>query len=159
MQGFKLPIIPATSSIDQAFKTAIDHKTSGVVIRTGADVRLVHYDALLKAAAKGHKRVSAADYESALKLGTGRVSLKQKGKVEAAGLKFGYFTQSGNTARMFSVSETFAYPYTDASGGTHCKRPNKPAGKTDQEWYHYYPPTKRLPRTPNICRVCSAIVP
>jgi hypothetical protein len=159
MKSFKIPIVPATTSINQAFMTAIDAAASGVLVKAGGDLRLVHYRDLVNAASKGRRLVSKANYESVLKLGSGRVSLKQKGKVEAAGLKFGYFTASGGTARMFSVSERFADLYGRESDGARCKRPNKPPAKEDQEWYHYYPPTDRLPGTPNICRVCGAAVP
>jgi hypothetical protein len=156
MKSFKIPVVPATTSIDNAFKVAIDASSSGVLVKTGGNLRLVHYRDLVNAASKNEKRIAGANYVSVLKLGPGKVSEKQKEKVEAAGLKFGYFSESDGTAHMFSASEQLADLYSEDSDGTRCTRPGKPANTPGRRWYHYYPPIERVPKTLKECRICGA---
>lgn len=157
MKSFKIPVVRSTTSIDNAFKVAIDAASSGVLVKGGGDLRLVHYRDLVGAASKKKQnRVGDVKSVSVLRLEPGKGGDKQKQKLEAAGLKFGYLAESGGTARMFSVSEQLADLYLADSGGTRCTRPDKPADTPARRWYHYYPPISRVPRTSKTCRICGA---
>ena len=156
VKSFRIPVVAATSSINQAFKATVDAGSSGLLVKTNSgELRLVHYRNLVNAASKGRKLVSTADYVPVLKVGGARRSGTQhKTTLDAAGLTFGYVGSAGGEANMFSVSEAQAGPYLQASSGTRCTRPGKPATMANRDWYHYYPPLAR--KGAKACRLCKS---
>jgi hypothetical protein len=153
MRSFDLPLVAATVSADNALKTAIDAKRSGVVLKTkSGGLRLVHYKSLVSAA-RNKKAIGKVDYVELLKVGGKKTVGVKADKVKAAGLKFGYLGAKGAVAKLLSVRETFSARYEAPPDGRRCTRPDKPPDELDQDWYHYYPPEK--PRNAKICVYCD----
>jgi hypothetical protein len=160
MLEFKVPLVARDASITEALKTAIDAKTSGVLIATKAgDLRLVHFNDLAAAAAAGRRRVSRVSKYAPVLNVRAKPAKNQMTIIVEAGSKFGFLGAAGKTARLLSISEKFAYPYEGASKGVRCSRPGKPAGKADRDWYHYYPPLVRNPGSPKRCTACNSALP
>lgn len=155
MQEFDLPLVAATSSVDNAIRTAIDAKRSGVVLKTkSGKLHLLHYKNLVRAA-RNKTPISKVEYTTILHVGRKKRVEVQVSTVKSAGLKFGYQGVTGDTASLVSVRETFAKPYLNSSTGSRCTRPGKPANTPDRCWYHYYPPKRRSPNRPDRCRECG----
>jgi hypothetical protein len=154
MQEFNLPLITASVSASNALKRLIDARQSGVVLKTkSGDLRLVHYKSLVSAA-RNKTAIGKVDYVTILKVHGKKPAAAHFDTVKSAGLKFGYLGAKGGVANLLSVRETFAQTYTAPSAGRRCTRPNKPANKSDRQWYHYYPPEK--PANAMVCVLCGS---
>lgn len=156
MQKFELPLIGADIDAEQALKIAIDAKRSGVVRKTDeGTLQLVHYKQL-SGAVRLNRSIDDLAYTPLLNIEGDRELPDQVVAIRSAGLRFGYRGSSGHSAKLVSIRETFAKSFLAVSQGSRCTRPNKQAGVSDHDWYHYYPPQRRAAQNPSICKICGS---
>jgi len=156
---FQLAMVPGGTSVQDAIAETIDSDKSGLLVqRPQGDLRLVHFKNLVNAAASGLTSLDDVEAEPVLDVVT-IPDAEHKVAVRSSGRRFGFGGERDGTADLLSISESFALPYTTASTGVRCQRPNKPPTIPPRDWYHYYPPNTRDPVSPNQCRLCGANVP
>ncbi len=160
MREFDLPMLGGDATVEDALIAAIDARRSGVVVKAAPDeLRVIDYDSLVRAL-ETNVPVLEIGFEPVLKVGLESNSLSRSAEsVRVEGLKFGYLDETGNWARLVSVSEGFAIPLLNASSGERCSRPGKKPGTLDRDWYHYYPPRTRQVENPGTCKFCGAPIP
>jgi hypothetical protein len=159
MRQFDLPLVAYDTSAESALMTAIDAKRFGVVLKTeSGGLQLIDYDSLISAV--DHNRsISPSDYIPILNIGNDTLEVVRD-TVDAAGFKFGYLSETADFATLLSVHEFFAERYL-TSAGVRCDRPpdERPAGTSDHDWYHYFPPFKRDSADLHRCTECGSPLP
>lgn len=159
MREFDLPLATASSTLYEAIAAMVDANKAGIVLHvTDDDIRLLRFADIVSAApnAETAKQTKLADlphYESvktSLDFAPANVVLERD-----PGPTFFLTTDNGMSAALLSRSESSAAGYEAQPTATKCKRPNKPIGTKNADWYHYYPPEQRG-NPPNICSICSA---
>jgi hypothetical protein len=159
MLRFELPLVRGNVSLDAAFADTIESKTSGLLMESSqGDLRLVHFDRMVNALTSGLNSLEEVEFDPVLNIEPVPDSAHES-FVLSAGERFGFAGEQDGKALLFSVSESFGLPYTIASSGSRCQRPNRPPNTTPQDWYHYYPPNNRDGSKPNRCRLCGSWVP
>jgi hypothetical protein len=160
MLQFDLPLVTADISAKSALMTAIDAKRSGVVLSTtSSDLRLIDFKSLVSAA-ENNTPLAEVAHISLLNIAHQQTLRTLADSVESSGLKFIYLGTTGDTATVLSMQEPFAQSYL-ASSGARCTRPNngRPAGTSDHDWYHYFPPEDRDPADLHHCTECGSPLP
>ena len=156
MKEFTLPLVMAGASVETALKTVIDAGQSGVVLKAASGaMHMLHYKSLVSAY-RNKTAIDDIDADRILSVGDQPTVKLQLDTIKLAGLKFGYQRVIGGTVDLLSLRVDFANRFNGRSSGARCTRPDKPDTWSDQDWYHYYPPTRRLPGQPNICRICKS---
>lgn len=143
MRNFELPLLAPSESPAEAFPRMAQARASGVVIHVGAQVRLLHFNAILDAF---DQQVTELSLITAFEpVGLLDVTLPPEQcrlALEGARVRFGA-TRLGGIAELVSLHETNADVYLTAPSVLKC-------GDTPA---HYYPPHRQNPTTPNVCVV------
>jgi len=157
MLDFELPLVRGAVTVAQAIAEIIESNKSGLLyeVRPG-ELRLIHYYGMVQAASQqqGSIPLGSVVYESVIDSKT-IPHTQLYSFVNDAGRRFGLKGMSGSgMAQVFSILESYGYPYSVGSPGRRCTRKNKPATTPPRDWYHY-PPENINPNDPNNCRVCG----
>ena len=151
MMRFQLDVLPASTELKAAFAHLYEKKQSGLVVATGTgDFRLISFDHMTEALAHGAERLENVNGQHLLSL-DGIAQSDHDETLRKMGATIGLITAGGEMADLFSVSESIASRLTWASSVLRCDRPGKPAGRTAQSWYHYYPPNNPKSARPHAC--------
>ena len=158
MLNFELPLVRTNIRIHDAFADIIESSTSGLLFHAGAgDLRLLHFKNMLEVA-DDRLLILEVKFEPVADL----IEIPQAGRLShllARGNHFGFVGEGPRGAQLFSISEPYGLPYTYASGGLRCSRPNRPPATPARKWYHYYPPHVLPSAPPTICKFCKASIP
>jgi hypothetical protein len=151
MMQFQLPVLPASTELKDAFAELYEQKCSGLVIVTAkGDYRLVNFDHMTEALAKGAKQLDMVHGQRLPNLKGISVPNPQD-TVLKLGATIGLVNADSQRADLFSVREVIAGRLMAASSVVRCDRPGIPAGRTAQSWYHYYPPNTSTLTRPHPC--------
>src|SRR5258708_4404042 len=124
MMRFELPMVAGRISTSDALTEIIDTAKSGVTFETNlGDLRLVHYDRIVEAMARGVTQLDDVDFEPVVKFDLSLPEPNYGSIVSTAGKRFGFVRSLSGMADLFSVSESFALAYNTASSGVRCERP------------------------------------
>lgn len=151
MLRFTLSLAPGSIRLEQAFAELFESKHSALVVaRSDGEHRLVSFDHITEALVHGATTLNEVNGVALMLIGDVKES-EADARCRAAGVVFALFSVTGQVAHVFSVSEDKAWPMQAASNTVRCDRPNKPAGTTNIDWYHYYPPESVAAARPFPC--------
>ena len=148
---FRLGVLPDATSLEDAFAYLYEARQSAVAVVTQGGVRLVGYEQLMEALARGATRLGEVDGLFLARRGTrslGAESFSPRG-FEAAPAA-GSVELGDGTAEVES-NNPLVMEYAAPSTAARCDRPNKPAGTPNKNWYHYYPPNTSAAALPHPC--------
>src|SRR6266496_5043180 len=126
MMRFHLPVLPASTELKDAFAELCEAKLSGLVVASvKGDFRLVNFDNMTEALAKGAKRLGTVHGQHLPDL-KGILDSDQQSTMLKLGATIGLVNADSQNADLFSVSEAFSGRLTFASSTVRCDRPGIP---------------------------------
>jgi hypothetical protein len=149
MREFDLPLLDRNMRVRDAFRPMITQQTSGIVVVSYEEPKLVSFADLEIALSFGQESLANVKSEIALSLFDNEPS-QAFVQLQTHGRKFGILRYTGNMAHVLSASQQYASIYLSAPPGSVCTNPADP---------HFYPPNHLDAKRPHQCILCPFSVP
>jgi hypothetical protein len=151
MFEFTLPIVDASLLPADTFAHMAEANTSGVAVRSGTEVRLLHYEAILDGFRRGKTTLmQIEDFHQVLVVAG--ISPSEVGKrLSSAKREVGSLSFRENFIDLISHNSGLAALYLHGPKTKRCSN-TPPQG-------HYYPPLEADKSTPKNCIACDGVLP